>query len=279
MLWLLHDHAKVLAAHEVVVVSILLVVPALLALFILRPGEHALASHMLSGARGVILADALLCACAAAAFGDVLPFRFKDVATTWHAYAVVATVLAGTLIVSWLLALDGAEALRRRTKHLCRKYSRYAIASGLLCLIAAGAVLEAPQVAGRGASQIIWACSLAALGITAGWVSIHAGANRSSLQTIRHRRLFGAATCVSAVVSVGAALLLVEFEFDLVTWMQLRAPLRYAALAAALASVLIEPARRLGYPPSPPEEPEQWVADVQEDMAGEQRTAAGGGSH
>ncbi len=261
MLWFFHRYAATLANHEVAAVPVLLVVPALLALFILRPGEHALASHMLSGARAVILADALICACATAALGGALPFGWSGVAAAWHAYAVVATVLAGALLLSWVLALDSTEVLRRATWRWCRAYWRYTVAAGAVCLLAAGALWEAPVTAGRGSTQIAWASALFVFGLTAGWLSQYTGTFHSSPRAARPRRVFGAACLLACATCVLSALLLVEFDLDLIVWSEARHALRYAAIAAAVIVVLIEPSRRIGLLRPIPDEPELWIAD------------------
>jgi hypothetical protein len=264
MLWLFSHYARALQSHEVVAVPILLVVPALLALFILRPGEHALASRMLSGARSVILADALLCAAAAAAVGGVLPFHWRSLGAAWHAYAEAATVLAAVLIVSWLLALDVTEALRRRTRWVCRSYRRYGALAIALCLTGWAAGELAPYRGGRGADDIAWASVLILVGLAAGWASLFAGANTSTLTAIRARGLFSGALRVAALGCLVAAPLILQFDLDLWDWGEARGIVRYALIAAALISVLVEPARRIGFPPPVQDEPELRVADVPE---------------
>lgn len=104
-LWAFAAHASAAASDKGVSAAILLVVPAFLAAFVVRPGEHELAIRLFTGVRFLVLVAGVLSAAAAAALIGVRPSAWS-LASSLHIYAVTATVATGLLAVSWILAFQ-----------------------------------------------------------------------------------------------------------------------------------------------------------------------------
>jgi hypothetical protein len=138
-LWAFQARAEEARADEGVAAAILLVVPALLALFVVRPGEHALATRVFSGVRLLVLGAALFSIAAAGALIGVRPSAWT-LREAWYHYAVGASVLAGLLSVSWVLALQGTWRAGSRLHQLWRSRGLY-FASSLVVTIGEAAVL------------------------------------------------------------------------------------------------------------------------------------------
>ncbi len=137
MLWEFADHHAAIAAgsadSRAAAVAVLLLVPTLMLLFAIRPGEHSLATQLLSGLRGILAVEALLCVAAAAVLVGVEPFH-EDLPTLWRFAADVATVLAVLVGTCWFFSfmmLEGARA------YLRRRLSSYWVFAGTASFLAA----------------------------------------------------------------------------------------------------------------------------------------------
>jgi hypothetical protein len=103
LLWAFWARAEELKQPGVAA-AILLIVPAILATFSVRPQEHALAGRVLSGVRFLLLASALLAAAASAALIEIRPDAWS-VKEAWLHYAWGASGVAGLLCISWLSSI------------------------------------------------------------------------------------------------------------------------------------------------------------------------------
>lgn len=93
------------SAHEGVAAAVLLVTPALLLGFVVRPQENALATRLLSGVRACVLAVGLCSVLSAAALAGVR-LQHVDVAASLKLYAIIATAIAGWLTAARVRSLD-----------------------------------------------------------------------------------------------------------------------------------------------------------------------------
>jgi len=106
-LWFAQAHAEFAdnAQNTQTAAAALLVLPALLALFAVRPAEHALVSRLLFGVRALVFVSGLVAVLAAAALADVRPSAWEDVSEAWIWYAAVASGAGLMVIVAWAAAL------------------------------------------------------------------------------------------------------------------------------------------------------------------------------
>jgi hypothetical protein len=110
LLWAFHEQWAAAALEPEATVAALLIIPALLTAFVLRPGEHPLASRLLFGVRILVGLGGLLAVAAALAAIGVRPTDW-DLRQAWLIYAIAATVVAGWLSLSWVLAWDTTHRL------------------------------------------------------------------------------------------------------------------------------------------------------------------------
>jgi hypothetical protein len=105
MLWAFVVQQAEIKDDKEVAGAVLLVVPAVLVAFVVRLGEHALATRLLSGVRMLVLLSGTCSVLGAASLAGIRPndwgldHAFKVVAT-------IATVVAATISFAWLQALD-----------------------------------------------------------------------------------------------------------------------------------------------------------------------------
>lgn len=116
--------------------AVLLVVPAVLIAFVVRVGEHALATRLLSGVRMAVLLAGMCSVAAAAALGGVRP-RAWQLDDAFKVDATIASVVAFVLSFTWFLSMDWMA--HRRSER--QTYHRPEIFIRLLCVLFAGAVL------------------------------------------------------------------------------------------------------------------------------------------
>jgi hypothetical protein len=99
--------------------AVLLVVPALLVGFAVRPAEGALATRLLAGVRTAIFLAGLLAAGAAASFANIRPLSIdRSGVLTW--YASGATCIALILAIGWVASTRLITDFGARTLRACR---------------------------------------------------------------------------------------------------------------------------------------------------------------
>ena len=136
MLWIYQGRTAQIGKDTSAAAAVLLVVPALLAIFSARPGEHALTARLLGGVRFLVLVSALGLVAGAAALVNVRPSAW-DLKEAIRWYAVGDSAIAGVLMVSWLQSLYPVWAVRRRVAAALNSPSRLLYAGLLLTLLSA----------------------------------------------------------------------------------------------------------------------------------------------
>jgi hypothetical protein len=106
-LWFAQAHAEFAdnAQNTQTAAAVLLDLPALLALFAVRPAEHALVSRLLFGVRALVFVSGLVAVLAAAALAGVRPSAWEDVSEAWIWYAALASGAGLMVVVAWAAAL------------------------------------------------------------------------------------------------------------------------------------------------------------------------------
>lgn len=117
--------------------AVLLVGPALLAALVVRPGEHPVATKLLSGVRTLVAVNGLLAIAAAAAVAGAKPSALS-LDHTWRAYAIAAAAIAALVTLSWIFSWDTSDALTKSLRRRWLSESSYrATCLGLVAIAAA----------------------------------------------------------------------------------------------------------------------------------------------
>lgn len=135
-------------AEQQVAAAVLLVVPAFLGFFVVRPGEHPLTARLASGVRLLVLLTGLLSVAAGAALAGVRPGDWS-VGRTWHLYAILSTIAATAIAITWVASLEPvwARTRRLRQKHRnwgLRNWKYRLLVAAAMGMLAACVTLSAP---------------------------------------------------------------------------------------------------------------------------------------
>ena len=107
-LWLAQGHAGAADDADVSQISaaVLLVLPALLAIFVARQAEHPIATRLLAGVRSLVLLAGLSSVTAAAALSGIRLDLWQTVSEAWIWCASIASVAAIGVTIAWLRSFD-----------------------------------------------------------------------------------------------------------------------------------------------------------------------------
>jgi hypothetical protein len=223
-----------LVKHEEVAGAALLIVPALLVSFGIRPGEHPIVASALSGVRLVVLACGIFSVLAALSLVGARP-EDLELGDSWRYLAQLSGALTLLLFTSWVLSLESAEWFRRIARRWWARYSAYAITATVLLLAGLATLYVLPDRAGVGTvGRVGGVAAVALLACALAWAA------QFSDETTRpmHSRRLG------SVMAVAFALLLwggIEFSGLLrrpFVWVDVRTWL-ITSLWLLVASVLI----------------------------------------
>jgi hypothetical protein len=239
MLWFFASAPDATLGQKSVTAQILLFAPALLIIFAFRQGEHPLVARLLSGVRLLVVLSGVCSVAAAAAIVGVRPFgevrgpEWRSVGVNWHYEAVVATIVAGLLIVAWLLALQPMETVRNVTRVFCEDGRRYARL--VAALIAAQLMLAAVIPDPEGLSlleRVGLALLIFGLGAFAGWIAGYGEVTDRKLSDLPATVL-----TISAIFSLGASLAYYGLDDHLMNWSRMHAS--YELCLALLVAVAV----------------------------------------
>ena len=117
--------------------AVLLFGPALLAALAVRPGEHPIATKLLSGITALVAFNGLLAVAAAAAVAGIKPHDMgRD--TLWTLYAVMSSLIACLVTLAWVFSWDTSARLTKEARALILRDHYFQIAC--LCFLALSAV-------------------------------------------------------------------------------------------------------------------------------------------
>jgi hypothetical protein len=113
-LWLAQSTAHPAQDNHVnqISASVLLVLPALLAVFVIRQAEHPLVTRLLAGIRGLLLLAGLSSVGAAAALSGIRPAMWQTVSEAWIWYAAIASLSAIGIGIAWLGSFEQIRPFR-----------------------------------------------------------------------------------------------------------------------------------------------------------------------
>ena len=170
LLWAFQARVPNDTPTKAIAAAILLIFPALLAAFVVRPGEHALLSRVLTGVRLLVLVSGAMSVGAAAALAGIKPDAWT-VHETWRWYAIGASAAWGALAISFILSLRASAAISAKLADWWenrRVYARVAfvvLLAGMGVLVAGTTWLGLPDT-GPVAVALLAACGLAATVVT-----------------------------------------------------------------------------------------------------------------
>jgi hypothetical protein len=246
MLWLFATHATTIArpGDYSASVAVLLLVPTLMLVFAIRPGEHLLATKLLSGARAILAVEALLCVAAAGELVGARPFH-RSLGTLWRWDAELASLLGLLIAVCWLLSFAMIEGLRAKLRAAFSTYSVFAAVTLSLLLLQGLWLLQTnstPTLSSVG-DYVDWIV-LGLIAAGGAWVALFhtACAHRENSRLVGLVLLAEATACLAATASrarVGGSI---------VAWQHLRAAMLVAVPVAAGAIVLLAIAHFFGRP-------------------------------
>ncbi len=115
-LWLAQAHAHKAQDQSVNQISaaVLLVLPALLAVFVIRQTEHPIVTRMLAGVRALVLIAGLASIGAAAALSRIRFGMWQTVSEAWIWCAALASLAALGVALAWLRSFDGMQSFKPR---------------------------------------------------------------------------------------------------------------------------------------------------------------------
>lgn len=174
MLLLYARYADELEAQPEVPGAALLIVPALLVSFGLRPGEHPVVARLLSGVRIVVLASGTLAVAAALALVGVRAGN-ADTDDTLRHLGEISAALTSLLVVSWVLALERVEDLRRLARRAWASYRYYRVTAAILPVASVALMYVSPKDSGLpGFGEIATLAALGALSAFSAWTALFA---------------------------------------------------------------------------------------------------------
>jgi hypothetical protein len=246
MLWLFAAHHASIErpGDDSASVAILLLVPTLMLVFAIRPGEHLLATKLLSGARAILAVLALLCIAAAGELVGARPFH-RGLGTLWRWDAVFASVLALLIAVCWILSFAMVEGLRAQLR---RAFSSNLVFEGAALLLLSVQFLWLAQTSTTPTLSIVgdyvdWAV-LGLIAAVSMWIALFhtACAHRENSRLVGYVLLAEATVCLAAAASrarIGGSLL---------EWQQFRSVMLVLAPVAAGLVVMLALAHLAGRP-------------------------------
>jgi hypothetical protein len=134
--------------------AVLLVGPALLAALVVRPGEHPVATKLLSGVRSLVALNGLLAVAAAAAVAGVRPGLNLD--ETWILYSIIASLVATVVTVGWVFSWDSAYRLSQYLRRLWLSERAYRLTCIGLILCAAAVLSFGSGLLGFRPAVSLW---------------------------------------------------------------------------------------------------------------------------
>jgi hypothetical protein len=236
MLWEFTDHSTAFttSADKAAPAAILLLVPTLMLVFAIRPGEHLLATKLLSGVRAILAAQGLLCVVAASVLVGIHPFH-EPIHTLWRWEAEAATILGVLVGACWVFSFSVLEPVRARMRRLLRRY--WVFAPVALIFVAMqwvwlGQTVHTAALGDLG-NYLDW-IALVVLGVLGGWVALfyRAVEHPTNSRLVGLVLLFASACCVASAASRASV------GHGIVAWHQVR-PLALAAATAAMAAVVL----------------------------------------
>jgi hypothetical protein len=233
MLWEFATHRATVdvPGDNSALVAVLLLVPTLMLVFAIRPGEHLLATKLLSGARAILAVQALLCVAAAGELVGLRPLH-RSLGTLWRWDAELATVLGMLIGVCWLLSFMMLEGLRARLRRLFSSYVAFA-----------GVVLALLAVQGMWLAQTAPVAVLSDVGGHLDWVVLAALAGVSAWVALFHTacphrenaRLIGNILLTEATLALAAAASRARIASSVISWHDAR----YAMLLIVPGAVVL----------------------------------------
>jgi hypothetical protein len=246
MLWLFATHHATIErpGDNSASVAVLLLVPTLMLIFAIRPGEHLLATKLLSGARAMLAVLALLCVAAAGELVGARPFG-RGLGTLWRWDAELASLLALLVAVCWLLSFAMVEALRSELRRI--------FAADLLF---AGAALALVALQFLWLVQTSTSPTLSSVGDYIDWIALGVIAAVSAWIALFHTacshrensRLVGYVLLAEATVCLAGAASRARVGGSLVAWHQFRSAMLILTPVAAALLVLLALAHLGGRP-------------------------------
>jgi len=185
--------------HLDVAAAVLLIVPALLVVFAVRPEEHAWTSRLLAGVRTMVLASGLLAALAAAALIGVSPWKRPVDALEW--YAIAASIPASILLVAWIGLWQPGRWWTRRSPTR-RQYGIAAFVALVPVLVIA--VARWADAAPFTQASVAIPVSAMAVTVLAAWLSL--GIARKPATVSVEQRVSAVACLVIAVLELAVVL-------------------------------------------------------------------------
>lgn len=237
MLWEFAAHSATItgATERAAAAAILLLVPTLMLVFAIRPGEHLLATKMLSGVRAVLALQGLLCVAAAGALVGIHPFH-ETVHTLWRWAAEVSTIAGVLLGACWAFSFSILEPVRARLRGMLASYWAFAataLALSLVLWLWLWQSSHTAQLVGVG-DYADWIL-LSALGALAAWIALF-------FRTVAHpsnSRMVGQLLLFAGVLCVAAAARRATVGHGLVAWGDVRVVVLWVLPATALGIVLL----------------------------------------
>jgi len=246
MLWLFATHHATIQrpGDNSASVAVLLLVPTLMLVFAIRPGEHLLATKLLSGARAMLALLALLCVVAAGELVGARPFH-RGLGTLWRWDAELASLLALVIAVCWLLSFAMVEALRSALR---RVFANDLVFAGAVIVLLAvqyawlAQTNQSPMLSSVG-DYIDWIV-LGLIAAVGAWIALF----HTACSHRENSRLIGFVVVLEATVCLAGAASRARVGGSMVAWHQLRAAMLIVAPAAAGVILLLVVAHLYGRP-------------------------------
>lgn len=235
MLWEFAAHSATISGstEKAAAAAILLLVPTLMLVFAIRPGEHLLATKMLSGVRAVLALQGLLCVAAAGALVGIDPFH-ETVHTLWRWAAEVATIAGVLLAACWAFSFSILEPVRARLRSLLASYWAFAGCALALVLVLWLWLSHTAHTANltRVRDYVDW-IGLGLLGVLAAWIALFfkSVAHPTNSRMVGQLLLFAGGLCVVAAARRATV------GHGLAAWSDIRA-VTWWALPATGVSIL-----------------------------------------
>jgi hypothetical protein len=246
MLWEFAEHSQTFTGggDKAAPAAILLLVPTLMLVFAIRPGEHRLATQLLSGVRAVLAAEGLLCVAAAAALVGIHPFH-ESVHTLWRWSAEVATILGLLIGGCWVFSFSILEPVRARLRTLLSNYWAFALSGLGLVVLQWLWLSQTARIAGLAnvGSYTDWLV-LGSIGLLGGWVALfyRTVAHPPNSRMVGQVLLFVSACCVVAAASRASV------GHGILAWRHVRLFTSWALVIAAAAMLILFVMHTFGVP-------------------------------
>lgn len=226
MLWAYAETYHRAATQREVAAAVLVIVPALLAVLAVRPGEHALAAKMLGGVRMSVLGSGVVASAAAAAFAGVRPDAWQ-LHEALGIYAWIGLVPFALLLVSYGCA---GHASARASRWVRRTYWSPLVGAGLYAAAVAGVLAATGRAETLLAEDTTVAAIALAVSAAGGALVIVATLSRAAAEPVR---LLVTLWTLSVVLLVAAGALALAREDPRTAAQTLR---EYGPAAAVIAA-------------------------------------------